>query len=300
MRLTLLRAKEALRRRAPEDQLEYRINRVQERVLTSGKYAGTLKRLALTAKFGQLTLPPMYRSIDGVQFDSINMLIANQWYETLPTRYPCSCSNYSMRMIRDLGDGHATIYELPAGDNILLATTPSSPNPVVTIYGTDANALPISATLTGDGASIANTFATISRIHKEQVSQSVRVYHKAADLTETNLAIMSGTEEESYYRRYIHDGYTSVDSTTVVALAKLRHIEFTSDQDVLAISNIGALEAGMDALQYEAEDDVTLAAQYWNTCIDILNRELADTDGGDMLPTIRIIDPSPARLRHSM
>jgi hypothetical protein len=58
MRLTLLKAKEALKGKAPADKLEYRLNRACERMMTSGKYAGSLHRLALAAPYGQLTLPP--------------------------------------------------------------------------------------------------------------------------------------------------------------------------------------------------------------------------------------------------
>lgn len=289
MRLTLLKAKEALRHKSPEDRLEFRINRAVERYLLHGKYAGSIHRLRLVAPYGQLTLPRYYRTIEGIKVDGYVYEIANQWYEMLPGR--SDAIGYSLHALRDLGDGKAIMYDLPTGGTLTM-TFSGGGQQTMTIYGTDADALPVTLTLNGASPqSAANPFVTIDRVHKETGTVAVRLTQVAADNTVTNLAIMAPTEEETYYRRYMLDTHVNEALATVVALAKLRHIEFTSDQDILPITNIGALELGMDALQYEAEDDITLANQYWNSGVDLLNKELGDTNADVSFPVIRMIYP---------
>lgn len=285
-RLTLLRAKEALQHKAPADRLEFRINRVVERYLDDGEFSGA-DDLAIVAPYGQLTLPRYYRSIDGLKVGTIVYDVANQWYEMLPSRsgLPLGIAHVA----RDLGDGRPTIYNCPADGSLQLSYAGLVDWPV-TIYGTDANALPVSLTIP-DQAPLPNPFTVIDRVHKEFSDVSVRLYHFDADFLETNLALMAPKEEETYYRRYMLDDLSTTATTTVAVLAKLRHIEFSDDQDVLPISHIGALELGMDALQYEAENDVTLAEQYWRDGVSVLNKELFSIDGETAYPVIKMVYP---------
>lgn len=286
--------------------MDYRLNRVCERLLTHGKFAGSIQRLAISAPYGQLTLPRSYRTVEGVKVNGLVHEMGNQWYEFLPGK--SDAMGYSLDAVRDLGDGWAImraprvtpptdvdatipIQDIPNGGTIEVDFSGADqPNIKVLIEGRDVEGMPNSLEFTGK-QTLANPFARISRVHKDFSNVSVRITYETDDAIQTVLAIMEPTEEETYYRRYIIDNHVQSPTLAVAALCKRRHIEFTSDRDLLPFSNIYALERGLDALQYEAENDVTLADQYWMKAVDALNDELKDTNSANDFPVIRFVYP---------
>jgi hypothetical protein len=293
MRLTLLRAKEALRHRSPDDKLEYRINRCCERLILNGDFVGSRHDLRLSVLNGLTVLPQNYRTVEAVIDEGQDYVleIANQMYQFLPGHRAALATGCNLEILRDLGDGHATLYGTIYDGTLGMDYTGTDDHPV-TIYGTDADGMPVIVTLTNKAdAPTANPFHHIDRIHKEQGDVSVRVFQTAADTTVTNLAWMNPTTEESFYRRYAIDTYVGTASATILVLAKLRHIEFTSEQDVLPFTNISALESMMDSLQYRAENDITLADRYEADAVSILNMELGDVNSNNSYPVIKFVYP---------
>ncbi len=154
--------------------------------------------------------------------------------------------------------------------------------------------MPISATLSDTAATIANPFTRIERMHKEQTDFVVTVNQVATDTTVTNLAFMEPSEEETFYRRYKDDSIANIASCNVLAYVKRRHLEVTSEQDVLPITNITALGLEMDSLQYLAENDHTVSDGYHAKALEILNAELKDSHSSDEIPIIRFHYPGGA------
>lgn len=300
MRITVLRAKEALRNFASPENLDRRLNGVCERFLTNGKFLGSVQRIVISAPYGQVTLPREFSAIIGIQVNGMGYNLGNQWYETLPGDY--NAGQFNAGGLHDLGDGHAILYtpritattydpnvplnDIPTGGTITVAYAGGDPS-TLTIYGYDADGLPVQLTFS-TASTVSNVFARISRIHKEVGNSSVRVTFTTSDAVATLIALMAPTEEETDYRRYMIGGFGEYPSSSIVARVKRRHIPFASDQDVLPIGNIGALENGMQALQYEAENDMILANQYWQTGIDILNGELRQSKSPAETPPFRV------------
>ena len=290
MRLTLLKAKEALAPKAPADLLEYRINRAQERIIVSGKFNGSVDRIALQTIYGDLSLPRQYRTIEGVKIDRNNngvytvRSLTNGWYEFLDGKQTLADSNrqgFGMDNVRSLGDGHAILHDLPVGGDL------SSIGAGMILYGRDVQGMPLILTFSGEETH-PNNFSRIERIHKEQTPDVVATLrHTSTDAVVTDLAVIEPYEEETYYRRYRDDSLTSVAEANVLALVKWRHIETTDDQDILRISNLTALEMEMDSLQFLAEHDVVAADQYHGRAIDLLNEELKDSHSVDEYPVVR-------------
>jgi hypothetical protein len=304
MRLTLLRAKEALAPRCPAEKLDYRINRLCERLLNHKKFKGSIERIAIAAPYGQVSLPREYIGLEGVKVNGFTYDLGGQRWEFLPGQY--DPKEFTMNAVRDLGDGWAILYTPRVNDNTPFdSTIPVNDIPaggtittnyagvtteIVTIEGRDIEGMPAILTFTGK-QTLANPFARITRIHKEQGPVAVRVSYTTDDDIVTLLALMEPSEEETYYHRYVVDNRSCTEDTAIAALAKRRHIEFTSDRDILPFGNISALESGMDALQYEAENDLNLADTYWLKAVGILNDELASANGGVTFPKIRFQYP---------
>lgn len=304
MRLTLLRAKEALVSHAPADVLEERINRAQERIIISGKFNGSLDRIALKVRYGDITLPRQYRTVEGVKIDHDSngdyrvRTLTNAWYEFLEGKVSLSDSDRSgtgMDNVRSLGDGHALMHDLPL-DGTLKATTTGTVPLNVTLYGRDTTGMPIELNITNN-TPVANPFIGVTRLHKEMTDAPVQLSHFDADAVETVLALVEPFEEDTFYRRYRDDSLTCIAEANVIAYAKWRHLETTSDKDILRITNITALGMEMDSLQYLAENDHTVAEQYHQLAIKTLNDELKDSHSVDETPTLRMHYPGgPPRL----
>lgn len=307
MRLTLLRAKEAFRNKAAAENLDFRLNRVCERLLLHGKFAGSLIRLAIRAPYGQLTLPRRFRTVEGVKVDSLVYELANHWYEFLPGKG--NPKDFALDSVRDLGDGWAVMHtpQPPAGSPAPTITTlvtdfpqglgsisvsyPGPTNYPIKIEGQDEDEVPQELNFTASGQSFTNPFARITRISTQRSAVRQVVTFTNTDSAQTVLAIISPSEEETYYRRYLIDIKSQEANAIVECLAKRRHIEFTSDDDILPFSNVSAIGLGLDALQHEDEDDHTLADQIWNKAVDILNKELKDTNAENTMPGVRFFYP---------
>lgn len=133
-RLTLIRAKEVLSDRCSPDKLEYRLNRVCERLILNGKWVGSLQTIAIVASYGQIALPGQYRTIEGVRVSGLALELTNKWYSWLPGF--SDMSGFSMTAVRDLGDNYATMYHLPIGGSKYT----SQPSVTITGDGTGATA----------------------------------------------------------------------------------------------------------------------------------------------------------------
>lgn len=245
MRLSLGVAKEKLASHAPAEVLEDRISRALERILIDGKFQGSMDRIALQVIYGDLSLPRMYRTIEGVKIDKnadgsfAVRVLTNSWFEFLESKVTVADMNrqgYGLDTVRSLGDGWAILHDLPLGGNLQLAYT-GTPDPTVTIYGRDSNFMPIQLTLNNTTA-VANPFTRIERIHEGITSFVTTVNQIASDNTITTLAIIEPLEQETYYRRYRDDALTNVPVCNAICYVKRRHIEPESDDDILEITNL--------------------------------------------------------------
>ncbi len=297
MRLILGVAKEKLASHASAEILENRINRAIERILIDGKFMGALDRIMLQVNYGDLTLPRQYRTLEGVKIDKDAngsyrvRSLTNQWYEYLEgkvTIQDLDRRGFGMDTVQSRGDAWAVMHDLPPLTGYLQLAYTGTPDPVVTIYGRDVNFMPIQLVL-NDTTAVANPFIRIERIHMGVTQFVTTVNYLTALLngTTTAMAIIEPLEQETYYRRYHDDSLSDVASCNAICYVKKRHVEYESDEDVLEIANLTALGFEMDSLQYMAENDVSLANQYHDEAIRVLNEELKDSHSPDEIPLLR-------------
>lgn len=302
-RLTLGLAKEKLAQHSPPEQLEDRINRSIERILVDGKFNGSMDRIMLQVLNGDITLPRQYRTLEGIKIDKDATgayrvrTLTNGWYEFLESKVTIQDLDqhgYGMDTVQSRGDGWPIMHDLPIGG--YLRYGPIAPaTPTLKIYGRDVNSMPITLTFTGPGTQ-ANNFVRIDRIHESISTTASFLYHNP-DLLTTDpnpLAIIEPLEQETFYRRYHDDALSNIASCNAICYVKRRHIEYESDDDILEITNLTALGFEMDSLHYMSENDVSLANQYHDEAIRVLNEELRDTHAVDEVPTLRFRHPGGA------
>ncbi len=329
VRLTLLRAKEALASKCPADKLNFRLNRVVERYLLNGKFMGSMLRLAVQVQFGQVALAQQFRTLEGAKvsaqpFGNEGRVfdITNRWWRYLPGKG--GVHSTTLQVIEDFGDGEAVMavpyllpqltvpandyrfpfsgddpkYDFPAGSGTFTAAYPGATDYKVTIYGRDKDENPLVLSIT-DRNPVANPFARIERIHTEQIPVVIRLTYTlpAPDSRVLVVAIIDGVQEETFYRRYFIPILRQRPVAAIDAFVKKRHLEFTSDEDVLPITNITALGLGLDAYDLEANGDKTGANQYWQDGINVLNTELGDMNAADAIPALRFHYPGRTKPR---
>lgn len=124
--MRLGRMQELLVDKAPPDLLTYQLNRVFERVITSGEWTGLLHIIGLVARYGEISLPRYYGSIKGIKVDGFVRNITNRFWEFMPGR--ADTFGNTLQELRDLGN-KATLYSIPLGGRQF-----SSP-PTVAIVG---------------------------------------------------------------------------------------------------------------------------------------------------------------------
>jgi hypothetical protein len=88
----------------------------------------------------------------------------------------------------------------------------------------------------------------------------------------------------SGYRRYAAPGD---DGDIVSALCKRAYVPAVSDNDFVYPSNIGALKAGLQALQFEDRVDEGRAHDAWDRAFRILENDRQEFDGDSAMPVMR-------------
>jgi hypothetical protein len=99
--------------------------------------------------------------------------ITNHWFEFLPG-HSGDASSFSMNTVRDLGDGHATIRDLPMA-GVLVYDYPSTGDFPLSIFGTDNMGLPVEQHFTTKGFA-PNNFVHIDRIRKSRLRRPPRSF----------------------------------------------------------------------------------------------------------------------------
>lgn len=290
MRISFAYAKEKLAKHALSVDLDDRINRACERLILHGKFVGSVVRLALAAQYGNLVLPRRCQTLLGVKVEGRPFSIANQWYEFLESRN--DAKGYSLNAVRDLGDGFATLTDLPSGGSIKVEVVSGTPGEdfSVRIFGEGDSSVVETTPTDETPSSDANPFTTITRISKPS-GVSIRVTHLADEGTSTLLALMEPGETETFYRRYMLDTLADQASASVTARCKLRHVEMVADDDILPFGNLSAVGLAMDALQYESENDLERATVYFANAVNLLNKELGSSQAPGTFPAIRFLYP---------
>jgi hypothetical protein len=109
--------------------------------------------------------------------------------------------------------------------------------------------------------------------------------------TETLVAVYDPTETLPAWRRYRVPSCTnSADNPTYIAVVKKEWLPIVDDNQVLPISNLGAIRNGLEALQCEDAKDRVRAKQLWQDGKELLSDEAFDDEGAGAIATVQIDD----------
>lgn len=283
----------ATRTAADEDAFDNYLNQVAERLLSMMKPRHTMRRVVVPISDGLLTLPRNLATMEGIELMDSNgctgspLQIYSRFHEFAHPIGQCCCDPavWTVSQLAQTQVSPTPGYYLRAVGSAASAT----PLTLVGGWSEDDEEYFDSVTLTI--ATSANTttrsWNSIPQIQKPVTTGSVTL--SAVDTTSgevTELAIYAPGETVPAYQRYRVPDCASYPYARI--FGKLAYVEATADTDIIYPGVTGALKAGLQALNYEDNNDLGRAQDYWQQAAQILDEDNQQLEGDAAMPVFKV------------
>ena len=296
------------------------VSEAQERLMSKGRWVGTVQRLRLCLSGSCISLPRQVETVEMWALCNTPLTVRNSFYEFVANGPGQRRSDLgsSMNMI---DRGTACVYQDMSGTtsfvNVQSAVAESATARIL-LRGYDENANwirtqePAASGVWIDGEYVAinttgtrsvNKFSSLTEVVKPVTNGPVNLFEWPAALGANyqQIAYYESDETLPIYRRYLipnianacacDNAHDDCASKTVTILAKLRHIPVSNDNDFLILQNISALKLMVMAIQKEERNLWQEATAYEGKAIMELQNELSSFEGDGPVVVLRIQDP---------
>lgn len=288
------------------------VNEAQQRLLTRGRYKGSIGRFQICTANALVTWPRQIESIEAAALCTSPLTLRNKWYEFLgygPGQVDEESSISGTLVDRgwaftteDVADGfYLKAYadlSVDADKTILFQGIDDNGNRVLTNAGeTDGEELSLSVA----GVQTSAIFVKIQGVQKQVTKGPVRVYKvDPTTLVQTLIATYDPSETLPCYRRSLVpcleranccDRFNPCEegSRQLTVLGRLRHIPVVNDTDYFVLSCEPALKDMAQSVQKREDNLIQEALAYEQSAIRELNLQLEMSEGGNV-PIIRVIN----------
>lgn len=298
---------------SPSDPRIYRYcNEAIARLMTRGKWVGTVGRFRFCTEDDCLTWPRQIATIEAVAVCDQPITIRNGWFEFLDSGYglqesgSCSCG-------ANLFDrGECCTFADIRGTNKkvkVYADVTEAAGAKILIQGYDQNDNWIRTEPNGvgtgweDGEYVALNAATpqtstkffkaITSVQKPNTNGVIRLYElNTSDNTQRAIAIYEWDETRPVYRKSQIPGLTSNGETcntkTVTVQAKLAFIPVKKATDWLLIGNIPAIKDMCQSIAKRENNLISESAAWEASAINELQKELRTYSGAGVVNAVRM------------
>lgn len=285
------------------------LNRALDRLVNSGKWVNTIRRIAFCEQSGCITLP---RDVESVLEMSgrcgMPITVMNQWYEFLPGGpFQLSNCNKPCDIAADRGDGHVLAFEV-TGDKYIrvYADLPEAAGAKILLQGYDENGNRVQTFVDGewvDGEYVGinnatpqlstTKFSQITSVKKPLTNGYVRMYQVKPDTLANDglIAMYHPNDIIPSYRRYYFPSICASEThpRPVVTLCKMRFNTLVRDTDLLPITCVPAIEHMLMAIYFFGSERMDLGQQHEAKALQYLNDELKQFQaGGKGVPKYRV------------
>jgi len=303
---------------ATDSRITTYVNEAQERLMSKGKWVGTVQRYRMCLDSSCLTLPRQIETIEAWALCDTPLTVRSMWYEWV--------ANGPGQRRHDLGSpsvlidrGTACVYQEMSGTNSfvnVLAAVAESASAKILLRGYDENAnwirteYPAPGTwIDGEYVAINTTgtrstkkFSSITEVVKPVTNGPVNLFEwpQALGANYQQIAYYESDETLPIYRRYLipnianacgcNNSQDDCTNKTVTVIAKLRHIPVSNDNDFLILQNIAALKLMVMAILKEERNIWQEAMTYEGKAVAELQNELSSFEGDGQVPVLRIQD----------
>lgn len=263
------------------------LNQACERLINSGKWAGTLVTVLFDSSDGYITLPREYLAILGAQVDDAPVVTYTQFHEYIETGGGQIDETQGFDgVLTDMGDGYCVQTDISADCTLRIKINSASDvGQVVRLFGKDENGEMIydsdgiegvELTLASPSATTTQQFSVITGIQADALVGRWTLWEVISG-AETQIGSYQPGETRPMYRRY----KTGVTTTAVRALCRRRFVPLTEESNWVIPGNIGALRQAIDAIHKEEVDADSDADAMWARAYRLLNEELKALGGGN-------------------
>jgi hypothetical protein len=323
-RLTLLSMKPIAARVigvcATDARIPLYLNEAQERLMSKGRWVGTVIRYRICTSESCITLPRQIETVEAWALCDCPLTVRDKWYEFAANGPGQRRSDLgsSMNMI---DRGTACVYQDMSGTTSFINVQSAVAEAVdarILLRGYDDNAQwirtqePAASGIWIDGEYVAinttgtrsvNKFSSLTEAIKPVTNGPVNLFEWPAALGANfqQIAYYESDETLPIYRRYLipnianackcNNAQDDCASKTVTILAKLRHIPVSNDNDFLVLQNRSALKLMIQAILKEERNVWNEATVYEARAVQELENELGSHEGDGPVSILRIIDP---------
>lgn len=293
------------------------VNECQERLMTKGRWCGTVQRYRICTRDSCLTWPRQIETIEAWWLCETPMLVRDSWYEAVANGPGMQSDERGCPQLIDRGT--ACCYQDPSGTssfiNVVAAVTESASAKIL-LQGYDENAqwirteYPVAGTwIDGENVTISTAgtrstkkFTSLTGVIKPVTNGPVNLFEWPAALGANlqQLAYYESDETRPIYRRSLIPNLANqsaccgsqddCDNRTVTVLAKLRHIPVTNDNDWLILQNQAAFKLMAMAILKEQRNLFAEAQVYEAKAIGELQAELSSHEGDGPVVVLRLQD----------
>lgn len=296
------------------------LNEAQERLMSKGKWVGTVVRYRFCTSDSCLTMPRQIETIEAWALCDQPMTVRDRWYEFVqngPGQRRSDLGNASQLIDRGTACSYLDISGPLSKINVVPSVT-EDPAARILLQGYDqfanwirtedpaASGLWIDGeyvTLYGSGTQSHSYFSTLTGVIKPITQGPISLFEWPASLGGNlqQLAYYESDETLPIYRRYLvpaladtgscSTSQDSCDNRTITVLAKLRHMPVAVDNDFLILGNLAALKLMSQAVIKEQRNLFQEAAYYEAKAVGELQNELSSFEGDGVVPILRMEHP---------
>lgn len=271
-----------------------RANRVVERYLGMMKPSHTMRRCNVPIYDSAITLPRHLQSLLGLKLVNAEncpchpLAIYSRFHEFSQVGAGGGCCSSG---VYPLSETVQTFRDPSAGFRLRAKSTTGAAGSFTLIGGrdTDWDEYFDSVTLAiSDGTTTTSReWNSMPRIVKPVTTPGVELYSVDDDDEETLIAIYAPAETNPAYQRYRVPECGS--AVAALVLSRLTYVEATADTDILYPGNLGALQMGLQALNYEDRNDFERSEDYWQRGLRIIDMNKTEFEGDAQIPSINAV-----------
>lgn len=273
------------------------LNQVLARVYTMGTYRDLTVQYSIPVVDAGITLP---EDADSVIFTTVNnspVPVRSMWHDfrsvgsgnATDMSWGLIDSGYwpILRLLPEAGI--TVLYVVPALDSYDLTAIDTDTGEIVTVVGENADGERFQASVASglNTITFSETVTDIAQIRFESLLRKYDIRTTAAD-PDTTIATVGPDSGITRFRRYRLN--RSTDGETMVhVLCKRRFQPIKDGNDVVYVTNVGALKHGLLGRIAEDNADLERAQYHWGECQRLLEEE-ASSSRGAAVPRL-IVDP---------
>lgn len=283
----------------PDGEFKNSLNQVLSRIYNMGTYRDLTIQYSLPVVDNCITLPDEADAVLHTIVDNQPVPVRSLWHDFKSVGMGVGASDLTWGLVdagfhplkRLIQTATNTLHIVPSDQSPTRTNFNLADGELVAITATDGDKIYASTTDSVSDNDVPLTFTanidSVISIQFDGLTDWYDIRTTAAD-PDTTIATVGPDSGVTRYRRFRLNRSTN-GLTTVHVLCKRAFQPIRTDNDIVYVSNIGALKHGLLGRLMEDNADIERSEYHWNKCMQLMEEEAA-TSRGAALPRLNV-DP---------